>query len=80
MCIYDTYFLNSDNVVQLQVFTRLNHLNITVSYNAVLKLALEIGELNEVPIKEWIKSDEAFKFVGDNVDYQLVLGISDLII
>ena len=54
-------------MVQLQVFTRLNHLNITVSYNAVLKLALEIGKLNEVPIKEWIKSNEAFKFVGDNV-------------
>ena len=63
-------------MVQLQVFTRLNHLNITVSYNAVLKLALEIGKLNEVPIKEWIKSNEAFKFVGDNVDVSI--GVRDI--
>lgn len=60
----------------LQVFTLLNHLNITISYNAMLKLALEISKLNEVPIKEWIKSNEHFKFIGDNVDVSM--GVRDI--
>lgn len=60
----------------LQVFTRLNHLNITISYTAVQKLALAISKLNEVPIKVWIQAKEALKFFGDNVD--MSIGVRDL--
>ena len=47
------------------MFTRLNHLNITVSYAAVLKLASAISKLNEVPLRQWIESKAAIKFIGD---------------
>ena len=50
------------------MFTRLNHLNITVSYAAVLKLASAISKLNEVPLRQWIESKAAIKFIGDDVD------------
>lgn len=60
----------------LQVFTRLNHLNITVSYSAVLKLALEVSKLNEIPIQKWIFSQELFKFIGDNLD--VPMGVRDI--
>ena len=62
--------------MSIQVLTRLNHLSITISYNAVLKLAQEIGKLNEVPIKQWILANQSFKFVGDNVDVSM--GVRDL--
>ncbi len=42
----------------------------------MLKLAAEIAKLHEVPIKEWIKFNEPFKFVGDNVDVSM--GVRDI--
>ena len=63
-----TYYNN-----KLQVFIRLNHLNITISYSAVLKLVSAISELNEVPIKKWIASKET---LGDNVDVSM--GVRDI--
>ena len=60
----------------VQVFIRLNHLNITISYSAVLKLVSTISKLNEVPINKWIASKQTFKFVGDNVDVSM--GVRDI--
>lgn len=48
---------------------RLNHLNITISYSAVLRLALAISKLNEVPIQRWIETQ-------DNVDVSV--GVRDI--
>ena len=47
-----------------------------ISYSAMLKLALKIGELHESTIKEWINSNESFEFVGDNVDVSV--GVRDI--
>ena len=58
------------------MFARLNHLNITVSYTAMLKLASAISELNEVPLCQWIESKAAIKFIGDNVD--VLKGVRDI--
>ena len=63
-CIIITVHCN----VCVQVFTRLNHLDITLSYSAVLKLVLAISKLNEVPLHRWIESKAAIKFIGDNVN------------
>ena len=57
----------------VQVFIRLNHLNITISYSAVVSA---ISKLNEVPINKWIASKQTFKFVGDNVDVSM--GVRDI--
>ena len=58
------------------MFTRLNHLNITISYCAVLKLGLAISKLNELPLRQWIESKAAIKFIGDNVD--VGVGVRDI--
>ena len=63
-------------LLHLQVITRLNHLNITISYSAVLRLALAISKLNEVPIQRWIETQASFKFIGDNVDVSV--GVRDI--
>ena len=52
----------------LQVYTRLNHLNVALSYNTVLKLVNNISERHKAPLERWIKEGASFKFVGDNVD------------
>lgn len=53
-----------------QVFGRLNHVNMCVSYPATLRLMDEVGKLHTVPINDWIKANAVFKFWGDNVDKQ----------
>ena len=58
------------------MFTRLNQLNITISYCAVLKLGLAISKLNELPLRQWIESKAAIKFIGDNVD--VGVGVRDI--
>ncbi len=50
------------------MYTRLNHLNVTLSYTAVLGLITRISEKHSTPIKKWIDDGACFKFVGDNVD------------
>ena len=50
------------------MYTRLNHLSLTLSYNATLKIVQQISELRKVPISEWLKEGAPVKFVGDNVD------------
>lgn len=52
----------------LQVYTRLNHLNVSLSYNAVLKLITEVSERHKATLKAWLQEGASFKFVGDNVD------------
>ena len=51
-----------------QVFTRLNHLNITLSYKAVLQIVSEIGECHLIPLQRWLEAGECVQFIGDNVD------------
>lgn len=60
----------------MQVYTRLNHLNVCLSYPATLRLLSEVAELHKVPIHEWIASEATFKFVGDNVDKKV--GVRDM--
>ena len=50
------------------MYTRLNHLNATVSYTATLKAFNEISCLHKVPLQQWIADGVQFKFVGDNVN------------
>ena len=50
-----------------QVYSRLNHLSVTISYCAVLKLVTKISKLYQRPIDAWIDEGACFKFVGDNV-------------
>ena len=50
------------------MYTRLNHLNATVSYTATLKAVNEISCLHKVPLQQWIADGVQFKFVGDNVN------------
>ena len=50
------------------MYTRLNHLNVALSYNAVLKLVNDISERHRAPIEKWIREGASLKFVGDNVD------------
>ena len=47
------------------MYTRLNHLNVTLSYTAVLGL---VTQISGTPLKKWIDDGDLFKFVGDNVD------------
>ncbi len=51
-----------------QVLTRLNHMNVAISYTAVMKLITGISEQHKAPIKKWVKEGTIFQFVGDNVD------------
>ena len=50
------------------MYTRLNHLNVTLSYSAVLKSVGEISTRHGTPLQKWINDSSVFKFVGDNVD------------
>ena len=50
------------------MYTRLNHLNVALSYIAVLKLVNDISERHRAPIERWIREEASLKFVGDNVD------------
>ena len=54
--------------VQKQLYTRLNHLSLTLSYSAILEKIQQISQLRKVPIRDWIREGALVKFVGDNVD------------
>ena len=51
-----------------QVFTRLNHLNITLLYKDVLQTVSEIGERHLIPLQRWLEAGEYVQFIADNVD------------
>ena len=38
-----------------QVYARLNHASICMSYSATLKLTGEVSQMHHIPIQEWIK-------------------------
>ena len=52
----------------LQVYTRLNHLNVCLSYNATLTLIQDISKDHTLPLQKWIEDGVIFKFWSDNVD------------
>ena len=52
----------------MQVYSRLNHVNVCVSYTAILSLVDEISKRHTVPLTQWIANNVVFKFWGDNVD------------
>ena len=52
----------------VQVYERLNQVNVCVSYPATLAHMDEVARLYTVPIKQWIAQDDVFKFFGDNVN------------
>ena len=58
-------------LVDVQVCSRLNHLNLCVSYTATLRLMDELNESHIVPLEKWIEEGVVFKFWGDNVDKQM---------
>ena len=52
-----------------RVYTRLNHLNVFLSYNQVLSIIKTIiSQRNTLPLQRWIADEAMFKFVGENVD------------
>lgn len=57
------------------MYTRLNHLNVSLSYPATLRFLSDIADLHKVPIQTWISENATFKFVGDNVDKKV--GVRD---
>ena len=50
------------------MYTRLNHLNVTLSHNATLSAVTDVSKLHKMPIQTWISEGVTFKFAGDNVD------------
>lgn len=47
------------------MYTRLNHLNVCLSYNATLTLIQDISKDHTLPLQQWIAEDIVFKFWGD---------------
>ena len=58
------------------MYTRLNHLNVTLSYNATLSAVTDVSKLHKMPIQTWISEGVTFKFAGDNVDK--MKGVTDI--
>lgn len=54
--------------VEKQVYSRLNHISVCVSYSATLRLVGEVSQLFTIPLQKWIAEDIIFKFWGDNLD------------
>lgn len=60
---------NKINVMHIhQVYSRMNHVGVCMSYTATLNLLNEVSKLHTTPLKQWIADDVLFKFWGDNVD------------
>lgn len=60
----------------MQVYKRLNYLNVSLSYNAVLRIVTNISKHHTVPFDNWLKEGSFVKFVGDNVDK--TVGVRDI--
>ena len=52
----------------MQVYSRLNHVGVCISYSATLNLVDSISTRHTLPLKQWIANDVVFKYCGDNVD------------
>ena len=46
------------------MYTRLNHLNVCLSYNATLTLILDISEDHTLPLQQWIAEDSFHNYFG----------------
>ena len=57
------------------MYTRLNHLNICLSYPAAREFMRKISKLFTSPIQQWISNGKRFCFVGDNLDR--TIGVRD---
>ena len=51
-----------------QVYARLNHVSVCVSYSATLRLIEAVSKLHDIPLQKWIAEGATFKFIGDNID------------
>ena len=69
------HYCNSQLIIT-QVLTRLNHMNVTISYTAMMKLITGISEQHKAPIEKWVNEGTIFQFVGDNVDK--TVGVRDI--
>ena len=52
----------------IQVYLHLNHVNVCLSYSAVLRLVTEISKRNVLPLQRWLMEGAVVKFIGDNVN------------
>ena len=50
-----------------QVYARLNHVCVSLSYTTTLKVVDQISTLHKPPLQMWLASGAPVKFVGDNV-------------
>ena len=64
------YHTIKGSIHTLQMYARLNQLNMSVSYCMTLRLMDQLGKRHTVPLQKWIKDKVVFKFVGDNVEKQ----------
>ena len=71
MCI--CVCVNGDKItvhIYLQTWTQLNHINVTISYDAILNRVNEISLHHTKVMDKWLREGAFVKFVGDNVDKQ----------
>ena len=54
----------------LQVYARLNQVNVCMSYSATLSLLDKISKLHTTPLSMWTLNNTPFMFWGDNLDKQ----------
>ena len=52
----------------VQVYLRLNHVNVCLSYSTVLRLVTEMSKRNVLPLQRWLAQGAMVKFIGDNVN------------
>ncbi|KAL5517217.1 hypothetical protein EMCRGX_G002720 [Ephydatia muelleri] len=72
MCGVQSYISSAlfSTRIHKKAWTRLNHLNVTLSYNAILKRVDEISKEHTKVMDKWLSEGAFVKFVGDNVDKQ----------
>ena len=52
----------------MQVYSRLNHVSVCISYSVTLNLVDSLSVCHTLPLTQWISNDIAFKYCGDNAD------------
>ena len=69
VCGMERKYVNN-SILFLQTWTQLNHMNVTLSYDAILKRVNEISQQHTKVMDEWLRGGAFVKFVGDNMDKQ----------
>ena len=67
-CVIQTIILHHLKCSNTQVYTRLNHVGVCLSYSGTLNLMDKVSKLHTAPLSQWIVDGAPFKFWGDNVD------------